>query len=243
MKKISLSAIMLIFSIITLFGQKQQDVLYLKNGSIISGKLMEVSDNQYKIKARDESLFIFSSAEVDKFVNETKLYDGRKKRGLGFALEAGVLIGEQTSEYKAPFSFNIIGNITSNVRSIFGIGSGVEYLGKSFTPLFLEYKYLISAKKTAPFVFFRAGKLFNLKGHDENSDYIYSGSDYEKSYSGGASFTIGTGISWSKEDSESYLSFAYRYAHTSYSQADYYHMRTTYQSDYNRLEVKIGFKF
>ena len=243
MKKISLSVIMLIFTIITLFAQKQKDVLYLKNGSIIYGKLMEVADNQYKMKTPDGSLFIFSSAEVEKFVNEAKPYDGRKKRGLGFALEAGFLIGEQSSEYRAPFSFNIIGNITSNVKNIFGIGSGVEYLGKPFTPLFLEYKYLFSEKKTTPFMFFRAGRLFNLKGHDENSDYMSSGSNYEKSYSGGASFTIGTGISWSKEDSETYLSFAYRYARTSYSQSDYYHMITTYRSDYNRLELKFGFKF
>lgn len=234
---------MLIFTIITLFGQKQKDVLYLKNGSTIYGKLMEVADNQYKIKTPDGSLFIFSSTEVEKFVNEEILYDGRKKRGLGFALEAGFLIGEQSSEYRAPFSFNIIGNITSNVRSIFGIGSGVEYLGKSFTPLFLEYKYLFSEKKTTPFAFFRVGGLFNLKGHDANSDYVNSGSDYEKSYSGGASFTIGTGISWAKEESETYLSFAYRYARTSYSQADYYHGLTTYRSDYNRLEVKFGFRF
>ena len=48
----------------------------------------------------------FSAAEVDKFVNETPLYDGRKKRGLGFALEAGFLIGSQSSDYRAPFSFN-----------------------------------------------------------------------------------------------------------------------------------------
>lgn len=243
MKKTSLSVIMLIFTIITMFGQKQKDVLYLKNGSIIYGKLLAVADDQYKIKTPDGSLFIFSSAEVEKFVNEAKLYDGRKKRGLGFALEAGFLIGAQSSEYKAPFSFNIIGNITYNVRSIFGIGSGVEYLGKSFTPLFLEYKYLFSVKETTPFVFFRGGGLFNLKGRDENSDYIYSAYDYEKSYSGGASFAIGTGISWSKEDSETYLSFAYRYARTSYTQYDYNHILNTYRSNYNRLELKFGFKF
>jgi hypothetical protein len=243
MKKISLSVIMLIFSIITLLAQKQKDVLYLKNGSIIYGRLMEVSENHYKIKTPDGSLFIFSSAEVEKFANETVVYEGRKKKGFGFAFEAGLLIGAQSTEYKAPFSFNITGNITADVKNIFGIGSGVEYLGKPFTPLFLEYKYLFTEKKTTPFMFFRAGRLFNLKGHDENSDYIYSGYNYEKSYSGGASFTIGTGISWSKEDNESYLSFAFRYARTSYSQYDYNHLLSTYRSDYNRLEVKFGFKF
>jgi hypothetical protein len=243
MKKISLFLIMLIFTVINLSAQKNKDVLYLKNGSIIYGKLIEVIDNQYKIKTPDGSLFVFPAAEVDKFVNETPVYDGRKKRGLGFALEAGLLIGSQSSDYKAPFSFNIIGNVTSNVRSVFGIGSGVEYLGKPFTPLFIEYKYLFSNKKTTPFIFFRGGKLFNLKGDDQNSDYVYPGYNNEKSYKGGGSFTIGTGISWSKEDSETYLSFAYRYARTSYSLYDYNHLLDTYRNDYNRLEIKLGFKF
>jgi hypothetical protein len=243
MKKTSLFVIMLIFTIINLSAQKNKDVLYLKNGSIIYGKLMEVIDNQYKIRTPDGSIFVFSAAEVEKFVNESPVYDGRKKRGLGFALEAGLLIGSQSSDYKAPFSFNIAGNVTSNVRSIFGIGSGVEYLGKPFTPLFLEYKYLFSNKKTTPFIFFRGGKLFNLKGDDQTSDYINPGNNYEKSYTGGATITIGTGISWSKEESESYLSFAYRYARTSYSQYDYNHLLDTYRNDYNRLEMKFGFKF
>ena len=243
MKKITLIVIMLIFTIINLPAQKNKDVLYLKNGSIIYGKLMEVIDNQYKIKTPDGSLFVFSSEEVDKFVNETPVYDGRKKKGLGFALEAGFLVGAQSSDYKAPFSFNIIGNITSNVRSIFGIGSGVEYLGKPFTPLFLEYKYLFSDKKTTPYIFIRGGKLFNLKGDDQNNDYINPAYTNEKSYTGGGSFTIGTGISWSKEESETYLSFAYRYARTSYIQYDYNHLADTYRNDYNRLEIKFGFKF
>ena len=243
MKKLSLLVIMLIFTFFTLSAQKKKDVLYLKNGSIIYGKLIEVADNQYKIKTSDGSIFIFSSTEVEKFENETPLYDGRKKRGLGFALEGGFLVGAQSSDYRAPFSFNIIGNVTSNTKNIFGLGSGVEYLGQPFTPLFLEYKYLFSEKKTTPFIFFRGGKLFNLQGDTQNNDYVNPQYDYTKSYSGGGSFTIGTGISWAKEDIETYLSFAYRYARTSYSQYNYNHLLETYKNDYNRLEIKFGFKF
>ena len=62
MKKISLFVIMLIFTVINLSAQKNKDVLYLKNGSIIYGKLMEVIDNQYKIKTPDGSLFVFFSS-------------------------------------------------------------------------------------------------------------------------------------------------------------------------------------
>ena len=64
-----------------------------------------------------------------------------------------------------------------------------------------------------------------------------------KDYKGGASLGIGTGISWAKEESETYLTFAYRYAHTSYQQDDYNNVTYTYKNNFNRLEIKFGFKF
>jgi hypothetical protein len=243
MKKIFVSVLILIFTIISLSAQKKKDVLYLKNGSSIYGKLIEVNDSQYKIQTADGSIFIYSSSEVEKFINETPLFEGRKKSGIGIAMEAGFLVGAQSSEYKSPFSFNIIANMTANTRNIFGIGSGVEYLGKPFTPFFLEYKYLFSSNKSAPFIFFRGGKLFHLKGDTENNDFAYPQYNYRKSYEGGATFAIGTGVSWVKEDGETYLSFAYRYAQTSYEIDNYNNLTEKYKNSFNRLEVKIGFKF
>jgi hypothetical protein len=243
MKKLFASVLLLIFTLISLSAQKKKDVLYLKNGSVINGKLLEASDSQYKIRTADGSIFIYSSPEVEKFINETPLFEGRKKSGIGIAMEAGFLIGAQSSQYKSPFSFNIIGNVTVNTRNIFGIGSGAEFLGTSFTPLFLEYKYLFSDKKSTPFIFARGGKIFHLKGESENNDFAYPQYNYRKSYEGGASFTLGTGISWVKEDGETYLSFAYRYAETSYEMEDYNNQNQTFKNSYNRLEVKFGFKF
>jgi hypothetical protein len=243
MKKLLLSVLILIFTLISLSAQKKKDVLYLRNGSTIYGKLIEANDSQYKIRTADGSIFIYSSPEVERFLNETPLFEGRKKSGIGIAMEAGFLVGAQSSEYKSPFSFNIIGNITGGTRNIFGIGTGVEYLGTPFTPLFLEYKYLFSANKSAPFIFFRGGKLFHIKGDSENNDFTYPQYNYRKSYEGGATITAGTGISWVKEDGETYLSFAYRYAQTSYEMENYNSQTERYKNSYNRLEVKFGFKF
>jgi len=244
MKKHLTTLIMLIFIIIPLSAQRTKDVLYLKNGSIIYGKLLEVTDSLYKIKAYDGSIYIYSMPEVEKLVNEVPPFDGRKQSGLGFVLEAGVLVGAQSSDYKAPFSFNILANITSNTKHIFGLGSGVEYLGQPFTPIFAEYKYLFSNRKTTPFLFIRGGNLFHLNGDASNADNTtYNPYDTKKNYRGGGSFTIGTGISWAHDDSETYLSFAFRNAHTSYSQKDYNLQTVTYRSSYNRLEIKFGFKF
>lgn len=245
MKKLIGLAIMLIFMFFPLSAQKNKDVLYLKNGSSIYGKLLEVTDSIYKIKTPDGSIFIFSSAEVKKFSNEMPPFDGRKKSGFGFVMEAGLLIGAQSSDYKAPFSFNFLVNMTSNTQNIFGLGSGVEFLGQSFTPIFIEYKYLFSDRKTTPFIFFRGGKLFHLNGDFQHTDYVPPQTNNGRSYDGGGSFTCGTGISWAKDDGETYLSFAYRNVHTSYTDdfSNPQQVKYTYKNSYNRLEIKFGFRF
>jgi hypothetical protein len=239
MKKLLFFAILLIICAINSYGQKSKDVLYLKNGSMIYGTLMEISNEQYKLKGSDGSIFIYAADEVEKYAKEVPAFAGRKKSGMTFALEAGLLIGAQSSEYKAPFSFNAIAGYTIEKKNSLGIGSGAEFLGKTFVPLFFEYKYTFRDKKVSPFLFSRGGILMHA-GSDETDNTNYY---YNKDYKGGATLTFGTGLSWANEDLETYISFAYRYAQTSYVQTDYNHQDITYENNYNRLEVKFGFRF
>ena len=87
MKDNLITIIVLIFTTLSLSAQKTKDVLYLKNGSIIYGKLLEVKDNKYKLQSSDGSIFIYSLPEVEKFVVELPVFEGRKKDGFGISLE------------------------------------------------------------------------------------------------------------------------------------------------------------
>jgi len=151
MKKHLLIFILLVIIFLPLSAQKKKDALYLKNGSVIYGKLVEITDNLYKIQTSDGSLFIYPLSDVEKLVKEAPLSSARKENGPGFALEAGFLIGAQISEYPAPFSFNVLGSYTLDTRNIFSLGSGVEFLGVSYSPLFLEYKFLLREKRQLHF--------------------------------------------------------------------------------------------
>jgi hypothetical protein len=244
MKKHVLMAIFFIITGIQLLAQKTNDVLYLKNGSIIYGKLMEIVKDTYKMQTADGSIFIYKAEEVEKFANEAPFFNGRKTDGFGFSLEAGFLIGSQQSEYVAPFSFNFLASITSNTQNITSVGSGVEFLGRPYTPLFLEYKYIIFNKKTAPFIFLRCGAVIPFGSSNEQTTTAQTNNNnFIKDYKGGVSLGLGTGISWAKENYETYLSFAYRYARTCYEQNEYNRGYVTYSNNFNRLEVKFGYKF
>ncbi len=241
MKKLLLFLLILIISGPQISAQKTKDVLFLKNGSKIYGKLVEVNSSEYKIRTADGSEMIYSIGEVDKFTRETPFFEGRKTEGFTFTVETGLLIGPQSARYTAPFSFNFLAGVTGKTRNIFSIGSGVEFIGRPFTPLYLEYKYILYDRKTSPFIFLRGGAIIPLGGDESSSTFEYNYGP--KNYNGGASFAFGSGISWAKDDYELYLSFAYRYAHTSFEQSEPPRGDVTYNNTLNRLELKIGLMF
>ncbi len=242
MKKSILLITILIITGLQLSAQRSKDVLYLKNGSIIYGKLVEIQSDQYKMQTADGSILIFPVSDVEKFSKEIPSYDGRKENGFSFSLEGGLLIGSQNTQYFAPFSFNFLAGLVTNTKNIMSLGSGVEYIGRPYTPLFIEYKHVVNERKTSPFVFIRGGGIIPIGGGEESTEpYNYGYGD--KNYKGGLSFAFGTGISWAKTDYETYMSFAYRYAHTSYIQKEYNRGDVTYNNSMNRLEIKFGFKF
>lgn len=245
MKK-TLSLIFLFFLLnISLFSQKQKDALYLKDGSIIYGHLQEIASDTYSMRMYDGSIVVYPASEVEKYttLKNADVFYGRKKNGLGFALESGLLIGSQDSRYKAPFSFCFLAGYTGMTKNIVSIGSGVEFIGRPFTPVFFEYRYIVNENKTSPFLFFRLGGVISLGDREDipnNQNYnYYVPMDYEGGLSGG----FGSGISWIKEDYEMYLSFAYRYARTSYKQIEGQYKTVTYENNLNRLEIKLGFRF
>jgi hypothetical protein len=239
MKKYFFLLVAFVFAGSVVSGQKIKDALYLKNGSVIYGVLTEVNDNQYKIKTKDGSLFSYPAQEVDKFIKENPAFDGRKTNGVGFALEAGCLAGSKSSNYVAPFSFNFLGNVTLKTRHIIGLGTGVEFIGRSYMPFFLEYKYILYNDMATPFFFTRVGGLCNV-GDSEGNQVINRIHTY---YNGGFSTAFGTGISWARDNYERYLSFAYRYFKTSRTESDSNGYETDYTDNYNRLEIKFGWRF
>jgi hypothetical protein len=247
MKKQALFIIFLIITGLELTAQKTKDVLYLKNGSIIYGKLIEADSVQYKFQTSDGSMFIYSLPEVDKFTKEAPWFDGRKSGGFILSLETGLLIGPQNSTYPAPFSFDILAGYTFNTRTSLSLGSGVLYVGRPFTPVLLEFRQVFYDKKASPFILIRGGAIVPIgsDSYGENDDYPYYDSEYNipKNYKAGGSFSVGTGISWAYEDYELNLSFAYRYAHFSYQKKEYSLGDVDYKENLNRLELKIGFRF
>ncbi len=82
------------------FGQNNyQDVIYLKNGSIIRGIIIEQIPNKtFKIETEDRNVFVFEVDEIDRITKEycedKKPTSDRRKGYIGLSLGASIPVGE-----------------------------------------------------------------------------------------------------------------------------------------------------
>jgi hypothetical protein len=228
----------------SLFSQGRGESLILKNGSIIKGKLIEATSETYRIRTFDGSILVFSPDEVESYNLNSSENRESTTGNFGIGMEAGLLLGIQSSQYVAPFGFNILGSYKANETHSLSAGTGIELLGVTYTPLFIEYKANLYHRATTPFIFARAGVVVYTGGQDNevnyDSYYYYS---YDRDYFGGPTATLGTGVNWQHDSYDMILSFGYRYIKTGYNSTEYNSYESTYYTTWNRLEVKLGFRF
>ena len=86
MKKVLLTLALMLGAFTATFAQSTKDVLYLKNGSIIYGQLIEmVPEKQVKIKTADGSVFVYNTSEVDRIAKaEKEVKEQRSERKSSF---------------------------------------------------------------------------------------------------------------------------------------------------------------
>lgn len=132
MKKILIS-FALLFGTLNVGAQKMQETVYLKNGSIIKGTIVEqVPNESLKIRTADGSLFVYQMSEVTKITKEEEVKPAKKvvigdgkHRGLDFSIIAGYHIGVGDFEGGSipSVEFGLGKQINKNLY--FGLGSGL----------------------------------------------------------------------------------------------------------------------
>lgn len=171
-----------------LFGQTTnwEEVVYLKNGSVIRGTIIEqVPNKTIKIQTKDRNIFVYNMDEVEKIAKEEikqeteatkssdKKFDNASVKESGFSniTEIGGIFGVGNSVQTNPntddirftnktnlFSLTTINGYQINRHGFIGLGMGTE-VGKYAinVPLFLDGRYYILKKRVTPFLAFGAG--------------------------------------------------------------------------------------
>ena len=115
-----------------------QDVIYLKNGSVIRGAIIEqVPGESLKIETRDGNVFVYQMDEISKMARESNRQTASQRqsygRSAGFQaksrsyaglLEAGYGIG--VNGYGSRFEFDVVNGYQFNPYFYLGFGIGVN---------------------------------------------------------------------------------------------------------------------
>jgi hypothetical protein len=172
MKKFIQNAIFLAFVLVCniSYGQNNmEDVVYLKNGSVIRGIIIEQVPNQsIKIQTKDRNVFVFKFDEIEKMTKENLPVDNSynnskatdfKKSGfinvteINYSLGVGdVIVGNYTyKNVDNSFGFRTINGYQLNEHLSLGIGIGIDkYKSATLLPITFDARATILKGKVSP---------------------------------------------------------------------------------------------
>lgn len=178
MRKLFYACIVVLCNTIFVQAQsKSSETVYLKNGSIIKGEVVEmISNKQVKVKTADGSLFVYTTDEVEKIVKEkeekrqypfkTTNKDTYKTTGLRGIVELGYIAGD----FSAP-EFSLSLGYQINPYFFVGAGAGAQYLINAegaAIPVFADLRGCMFLGMVSPFISLKIGyeKFIDIKYED-----------------------------------------------------------------------------
>ncbi|MDD3737991.1 MAG: hypothetical protein PHP31_01685 [Lentimicrobiaceae bacterium] len=175
MKKYFTLLLFLSFAMLS-FGQSNyQDVVYLKNGSIIRGIIIEqIPNKSIKIETADRNVFVCQIDDIERFTKE-QLRDknGNPLNNIGLqpGLQPGykgiVELGHQigVGDYRQNrFKFNFIFGHQINPYISMGVGTGLHYYSGAdavLIPFFLDFRTNFINRKVSPYLSLGIGYSFS----------------------------------------------------------------------------------
>jgi hypothetical protein len=218
-------------------GQRgsMEDVLYLKNESVLRGAIISKNDSSIRLQDSNGNIWAFNVTDIAKITRE-KRFGGYQNSSRGYAhyTELGPLVAGKTTidgVTTAAFSFQTVNGYRFAPYFFAGAGAGVDlYATQTLLPVFGSLRGdLTKSGGIIPFYFVDAGYGINITQNAANNT----------DFKGGILYAAGIGVKIPFNTTAGFLiSVGYRHQATSYNVNN---LRTTV--DYNRLAIRAGFFF
>ena len=240
-------AFLLLFPVMLHAQQNEADALYLNNGSILRGKVLESIPGQgVKIEMVGDNILVIPESEIQKVVmRETESVTSSETRQL-----SKVEVHPQVHLFGGSdqsWGFTVKTDYVFPFRLSVGGGTGVEWFGGAMLPLFADVSYKILPGKWSPYLYAQAGYAIPLE--ENQSTYYYY--DNQNNH-GGILAGAGAGIrkDFSKHSAITF-SVGYRFQQsrmTAESGSWYifdpnYTISTERTERFNRIALSLGFLF
>ena len=157
------------------FAQEMQDVVYLKDGSVVKGIIVEqVPNKSIKLQTADGSLFVYQMDAVEKMAKELRMASARRRYNQGTVtaftgkgltvgykgyVDFGYIIGAGNYGLDR-LAVSFVNGVQLNPRLYVGIGSTLNYYTKDEAigiPIFTDVRCHFSQGGIAPFADVKVG--------------------------------------------------------------------------------------
>jgi hypothetical protein len=219
---------------------QEQDVVYLKNGSILYGKLLEViPGDKVRLEIIGNNQLVFTFNEIEK-ISKAEPTSKKNSEAFNNIRLSGNIHFFGGSNNSAGFSITPHYHFPCRIST--GIGTGLEIFDYQVMPVFADISYQVFKGNFSPYLYARSGYTFPLS--KAQSDY-YSHPEYK----GGILAGAGIGLRKEFRNKNALLfSVGYRYQKlrtiTTY---DYWYdgqTQTDERIDHlNRINISLGLQF
>jgi len=237
--KLSLLVLFTLFQAYS-FAQSKEDVVYLKNGSILKGKVTEnITGVQTTIEIVGHNIIVVPDSLIKMILMDQKIpAANRENKASPVEMSAGVSFygGSQNSG-----GFTFITSYRFPFRLAVGAGMGIEWFDHQQVPFMADVRYYFLKGSWSPYVYAQGGYAVPLsqKGDDEWTEYH-----------GGALAGTGAGMRFNfAKRNALFFSIGYRYQKTetvtnpSPSSSTWPQYENIRYDEYNRMTFSFGFLF
>lgn len=225
---------------VSLKAQSGEDIIYLKNGSVLRGNVLE---NEAGIKVRFEmighnQLVIPDSAIKMIMMNQPKKPSGKE------TLSSPVELAANVSFYggiKNSGGFTFVTSYLFPFRMSAGVGIGTEWFDYQQLPFSADVSYCFLEGAWSPYLYAKGGYALPLSKKDK---------DYEPENYGGVLAGVGAGMRFNFAKRNALIfSLGYRYQKTKSVLGNYvWHSsgqlnETVTYNEFNRITFSFGFLF
>ncbi len=236
--------ILILFVLTSSVFAQEVDHVYLKNGSVIRGNIMEVEpEDHVKITDLCGNIWYYKIAEVEKITSEPYQSEFNissepieYKPGFVNMTSIGFLAGSASNSQVAPFSLVMVNGWRHSSGLFVGGGIGIEFLSTNYMPLFLDLRYDLFGTDVVPYIVAKGGYSVPLA-------YDRTEHETEYAYLGGPLLGVGVGLKIKTRTHFAWdIELMYRYQETSYTETYGWNDQVYHYSDiYNRIEIRLGF--
>lgn len=248
--------ILLLLTIVATAQRNPSSTVYLKNGSVIKGKIIDdVEGESIKVQTADKSIWVFNKSDVKEvvrapFAKTTNEVDFNLKKGFFTQLQMELMPSKkQSSEGTVPSMLGVAG-YQINKHFSAGLGTGVEAFHISMLPVFGDVRYYFFNDLFTPFINLKGGYAFPLENQRDNTRNVDMKSKgglmggielgYIHSLSNVTKFTFSLGYRYQRLVQTGKLT---EYFYTNQAGTNTYLVDRKIASDFNRLVVTIGIRF